>query len=162
MDVETDHVFTLDRYAAHEFTCRLYLAIPAAVEHIDPAVDKAISFVHSHACIDDEVEFELRVALHEAIANAVLHGCKRDDGKQVHCLVGCHDGKLLMIVRDPGNGFDPGKVPCPTDDDRLFEDHGRGVELMRQLMDEVRFERGGAEVHLIKRYNGCNAAGQPQ
>lgn len=157
MEVGTDQVFTLDRYAPDAFSSRLHLTIPAAVEHISPAVEQALNFVHEHGCLAD-AEFEIQLALQEAIANAVVHGCKQDSAKQVHCLVACQADGLLIVVRDPGNGFDPGKVPCPTDDDRLFEDHGRGVELMRHLMDEVRFERGGTEVHLIKRWHGKNGS----
>jgi anti-sigma regulatory factor (Ser/Thr protein kinase) len=150
MDVETDGVFTLNRYASDTLHSRLHLTIPAAIEYIDPTVDQALSFVSKH-CLVGEVEFEIRVALHEAIANAIVHGCKRDSAKQVHCLVACHDAELLIAVRDPGAGFNPDEVPSPTDGDGLFANHGRGVELMRQLMDEVHYERSGAEVHLIKR-----------
>ncbi len=162
MEVERDPVFTLTRYSAQAYTSRLHLTFPAAVDQINPAVERALSFAHRQGCIA-EAEFEVRLALQEAIANAVVHGCKHDRDKQVHCLLACDDRELLIVVRDPGNGFDPNKVPCPTDDDRLLEDHGRGVELMRRLMDEVHFERGGSEAHMIKRFrpdNGLNGTGQ--
>lgn len=161
MEIETDQVFTLERYPADMIHSRLLLTIPAAVEHIDPTVDQAMIFISSH-CRAAEAEFEIRVALHEAIANAIVHGCKRDSAKQVHCLVACHDGELLIAVRDPGHGFNPDEVPSPTDGDGLYADHGRGLELMRQLVDEVHFERGGAEVHLIKRnHSNDSVSGSP-
>ena len=54
------------------------------------------------------------------------------------------------MVRDPGNGFDPAKVPCPTDEQNVFSEHGRGIYLINALMDEVRYERNGAEIHMRK------------
>jgi len=53
-------------------------------------------------------------------------------------------------VRDPGNGFDPSTVPCPTDEQNVFSEHGRGIYLINQLMDEVRYEQGGTELHMRK------------
>ncbi len=84
-------------------------------------------------------EFQIEMALREALANAVLHGCKADQ----------HRG-ILIVVRDPGNGFDPAKVPSPTDEQNIFSDHGRGIYLINTLMDDVRYERNGAEIHMRK------------
>ena len=59
---------------------------------------------------------------------------------------------MLILVRDQGNGFDPNKVPDPRDADRMHLHHGRGLFLMRALMDYVEFRRGGCEVLLYKAY----------
>ena len=58
---------------------------------------------------------------------------------------------LLIVVRDPGDGFDPAKIPSPVVGENLFSGHGRGVYLITQLMDEVKFLKNGTEIHMIKR-----------
>ena len=96
-------------------------------------------------------EFQIEMALREALANAVLHGCKADPTKRIECCVTCDEHRgILIVVRDPGNGFDPAKVPSPTDEQNIFSDHGRGIYLINTLMDDVRYERNGAEIHMRK------------
>jgi serine/threonine-protein kinase RsbW len=96
-------------------------------------------------------EFQIEMALREALANAVLHGCKADPAKRIECSVTCDEQRgILIVVRDPGTGFDPAKIPSPTDGQNLFSEHGRGIYLINTLMDEVRFERNGAEIHMRK------------
>ena len=96
-------------------------------------------------------EFEIEMALREALANAIVHGCRGDASKCVECGMDLnHAGGISIVVRDPGPGFDPERIPSPTADANLHADHGRGVFLIRSLMDEVRYERGGAEIHMRK------------
>ena len=96
-------------------------------------------------------EFHIEISLREALANAILHGCKADPSKKIECSVTADkDRGILIVVRDPGAGFDPNKLPCPTDEQNLFSDHGRGVYLINRLMDEVRYERNGTEIHMRK------------
>jgi serine/threonine-protein kinase RsbW len=96
-------------------------------------------------------EFQIEMALREALANAVLHGCNADPTKRIECSVTCDEQRgILIVVRDPGTGFDPAKLPCPTDEQNVFSEHGRGIYLINTLMDEVRYERNGAEIHMRK------------
>jgi anti-sigma regulatory factor (Ser/Thr protein kinase) len=61
--------------------------------------------------------------------------------------VACEEsGDVLIVVRDPGEGFDPAAVSSPLEGARLFEDHGRGIHLINQFMDEVEFASGGREI----------------
>jgi serine/threonine-protein kinase RsbW len=96
-------------------------------------------------------EFEIEMALREALANAILHGCKSDPEKKVECTVAAdRERGILIVVRDPGQGFDPQSLPMPTDESSLVSDHGRGIYLINQLMDEVKHERNGSEIHMRK------------
>lgn len=149
MAVTTDEGFDLRRYPSGAFPKRYRFDVPATIEAINPAVDGAMLFAGDHGCLG-EFEFEIRLALQEALTNAVLHGCRCDGEKTVQCLIACEDSRVLVAVRDPGRGFDAALVPSPIDDHRLLKEHGRGIELMRRLMDEVHFVRGGTEVHMIK------------
>jgi serine/threonine-protein kinase RsbW len=97
-------------------------------------------------------EFEVEMALREALANAVRQGCGNDPAKEVECSLSCRAShEIRIVVRDPGAGFDPAAIPSPIATENLHGWHGRGIYLIRQLMDDVWFERGGTEIHMRKR-----------
>jgi len=134
-----------------ELTVRFEFTIPARVEAITPVVDGIVRLVREMGCAAGK-EFEVEMALREALANAILHGAKNDPSKQVQCTVACDDTRgMLLVVRDPGQGFDPASLPSPIQGQNIFSEHGRGLYLINQLMDDVRYERGGTEIHMVKR-----------
>jgi serine/threonine-protein kinase RsbW len=91
------------------------------------------------------------LAVQEALANAVKHGCKSDPGKTVHCrMYRGESGCLVIVITDPGPGFHEHLNPDPHLDSNLLKDHGRGIFLIRQLMDGVQFQRGGSEIKMWK------------
>jgi serine/threonine-protein kinase RsbW len=93
----------------------------------------------------------VELALREALNNAILHGSTGDPKKKIAVCAHCAKDKgILLVVQDSGPGFDPSVVPDPTHAKNVFSTHGRGIFLMRQLMDEVRFEEGGRRVVLAK------------
>jgi serine/threonine-protein kinase RsbW len=125
-------------------------SIPADVGNISPVVDGVMAMVRQMGCAAGK-EFEVETALREALANAIVHGARRDPGKIVQFCVSCDQARgMLIVVRDPGPGFDPASLPSPLAGQELFRSHGRGIYLINQLMDEVRFERGGTEIHMLK------------
>src|SRR5690242_9311388 len=96
-------------------------------------------------------EFEIELALREALANAVLHGCKADPSKRIECSVTSDAERgILIMVRDPGDGFDAARLSGRTKEQNVFSDRGRGIYLINALMDEVQYERNGAEIHMRK------------
>jgi serine/threonine-protein kinase RsbW len=133
------------------FAAGLRFEIPGAIAAIAPMVDEIMAFLEQENAAGGK-EGEVMLALQEALANAVVHGCKQDASKVVVGQVAC-DPQLgvAIMVRDPGPGFDSGHVPDPLSEEGLAKSHGRGIHLISQLMDEVRFERNGAEVHMRKR-----------
>jgi serine/threonine-protein kinase RsbW len=117
---------------------------------IAPTVKRIMEVVSRIECSHGK-EFEIETALMEALANAVKHGAKKDPSKKVECVVACEEPMgMLIIVRDPGEGFDPKSVPNPTQGDAIFSDHGRGIYLINQLMDEVKFDKNGTEIRMRK------------
>ena len=127
------------------------LTIPGRVDAIGPAVDMVMAAVHELGCAMGK-EFEIEVALTEALANAVEHGCEHDPEKKVEVWVGCdRDRGLLIVVRDPGPGFDPSQIPSPVEGEQVYREGGRGVYLINRLMDHVEYERGGTEIRMRKR-----------
>ena len=91
------------------------------------------------------------MALREALLNAVLHGNRGDPGMRIYLKVCCRaDGEFSMAIREEGAGFESGSLPDPTAPEHRMSTHGRGIYLMRALMDEVSFEEGGTVVHMRK------------
>jgi len=134
-----------------ELVVRFEATIPGCVEAIPPVVEQVMGVVAEMGCAEGS-EFEIEVAVNEALANAVKHGCGHDASKEVTITVECDPAKgMLIIVRDPGTGFEPEDVPSPIVGERIYSDHGRGIFLINELMDEVRYERNGAEIWLIKK-----------
>jgi serine/threonine-protein kinase RsbW len=125
-------------------------SIPSEIEAISPLVDWLMQLIEGFQCATDN-EPAVKLALREALNNAVLHGNGMDAHKVVEVRCCCEWGKgVWLIVKDQGNGFDPNVVPDALAPDRLEAEHGRGICLMRLSMDQVLFECGGSEVRMWK------------
>jgi len=125
--------------------------IQADIREVSPVVEGVMTIVKQMGCAAGR-EFEVETALREALANAIIHGAKHDASKRVQFCVSCDANRgMLIVVRDPGEGFDPETIPTPVLGQELFSTHGRGIYLINQLMDEVRFEKGGTEIHMVVR-----------
>jgi serine/threonine-protein kinase RsbW len=146
----TPSAHTFREFDAHRLNRRLSAVIAADTDAISLFADQVMDLLREGQTADGK-GFEVELALREALANAVLHGCKSDPAQRVECTVACEEpGGILIIVRDPGKGFDPLNVQSPLVGENILADHGRGIFLMNMLMDEVRWERGGTEIHLRK------------
>ena len=128
---------------------QLRLAIPADAEHIANATDAVLACL-ADLKVDEEKAMAIGLAVQEALANAVTHGCQNDPSKTIQCEISADEqGRVLIVVADPGPGFNFAAPPKPVVQD-VYNDHGRGVFLIRQLMDEVSFERGGSVIQMWK------------
>jgi len=124
--------------------------LAADISTISPVVTWVMDLVREME-YGAEKEFQIELALREALANAVLHGCNADPSKRIECSVTSDEDRgILIVVRDPGKGFDATKVSCPTNEQNIFSDHGRGIFLIYALMDEVQYELNGAEIQMRK------------
>jgi len=126
------------------------VTLPANIHAISPVVTWVMRLVSDMQFAKGK-EFEIELALREALANAIKHGCKGDSAKKIEFSVTEEVGRgILIVVRDPGYGFDPASVPSPVDEENLISDHGRGIYLINKLMDEVKYERNGTEIRMRK------------
>jgi GAF domain-containing protein len=131
-------------------TCQLDMVVPATPDAVS-AVTQGVMRVLRERSWPEAEEQAVELALQEALANAVRHGCHGDPTKQVQCCVACSaSGELTVVVRDPGPGFDPGTIPDPLSGENVFRSSGRGIFLINQLMDEVRFADDGRELRMRK------------
>ena len=149
-----DHVQRLSGLLPACSVCKLDVTIPANPNAISGVVDGVMQIAREMKCIDGN-EYQVELALREALANAIVHGCNNDPTKKVECCVACTESSdVVIVVRDPGEGFTPANVPDPLTSENLHSTHGRGIYLINQLMDEVSFERNGAEIRMRKSVGG--------
>jgi len=145
-----DHVKRLSGLLPACSACKLDVTIPANPNAISGVVDGVMQIAREMRCAEGN-EFQIELALREALANAIVHGCNNDPNKEVECCVACTESSdVVILVRDPGEGFIPSAVPNPLAAENLHSTHGRGIYLINQLMDEVSFERNGAEIRMRK------------
>ena len=96
--------------------------------------------------------FAVHLAIEEAFINAVKHGNKMDENKEVEINYSVTGEKVEIAVSDPGDGFDPDNVPDPRCGDNIYKTEGRGLFLIRSYMDRVEFNDRGNSIDMIK-YN---------
>lgn len=132
-------------------TCQFTMTIPADPREIPKLTDGVTQVLQEKGWPEADV-MAVELALQEAVANAIRHGCGGDATKQLQCSVSCDDDEEIVItVRDPGTGFDPAKVANPLDADNLLKSSGRGIFLINGLMDDVKFADGGRELQMRKK-----------
>ncbi|HYL12382.1 MAG TPA: ATP-binding protein [Terriglobales bacterium] len=138
-------------FDSDKLVMKLKVTLAAERRSVDPVVRSVMEIVRNMQCATGK-EDDIEVALTEALANAVVHGAKEDPNKIVECLVACDEERgMLIMVRDPGSGFDPTSLPDPCHGENVFSSHGRGIFLINQLMDEVGFHKNGTEIHMVKK-----------
>ena len=133
----------------------LHQSLASRTSAVSSFVDQLMRFIRffmEKGGTAKEAEEQIEIAIYEALANAVIHGNHENQEKQVHVACRCSmDGEVVISVRDEGEGFDSRVVPDPTEAQTLLLTHGRGLHLMRALMDEVSFEENGTVVRMRKR-----------
>ena len=132
------------------------ISIASTIENIDVAVRKAVEFATECGFGDEEI-FGIDMAVREAVANAVKHGNKLDEGKNVE--IGLQDSATTfeMVIRDFGEGFKVEDVPDPTNPENLMKANGRGILFMQNFIDQVEWHNhpeGGMMVKMTKQKTG--------
>lgn len=119
-----------------------------------PAAQSAVVDAAKDAGFAEDALFAIRLALDEALTNAVRHGNGSDPSKNVTVQYTATPERLTVEIEDEGPGFCLGDVPDCTAEENLGRPHGRGVMLMRAYMTDVKFNKCGNRVTLIKD-GGC-------
>ena len=130
------------------------LVLPSHIEAVADAAAAVTDFIRNFG-VSEEAAFGIEMALREAVTNAMVHGNHEDESKSVEVVFNCHDNELEVEVRDQGEGFDPARVPDPTNAENLLKTSGRGIFLMRTFMDEIEWLNrpdGGTTVRMRKRF----------
>jgi serine/threonine-protein kinase RsbW len=129
----------------------IVLELPTDVRSIEHAVDYVMRRCDVCERQGHRLHLNFRVGLTEALANAMLYGNGHDPSKRVRVEIVVANGQIRACVTDQGMGFDPKSIPDPTTPENLLNPGGRGLFLMRQLLDEVSFNDQGNQVTLVLR-----------
>ncbi|MBF0569172.1 MAG: ATP-binding protein [Candidatus Omnitrophica bacterium] len=104
--------------------------------------------------LDEEIVFGIKLCLHEAVVNAVRHGNKEKHDLSVRVVIKTEGKKITLDVTDQGRGFDFSQIPNPTTEENIGRFHGRGIYLMKSMMDRVTFLNEGRTVRMTKVLKG--------
>ena len=111
-------------------------SVPRSIRRVETYLSRINTAIHL-----DEIQLhKVMVSLTEAVNNAIIHGNKSDPEKKVVVRCEVHPGWLLFIIEDHGRGFRVDNVKNPLKEENLLRESGRGIFLMRTLMDKVEFE----------------------
>ena len=124
-------------------------SLPSEVAAISPFVDRLMLLLRKCGCVP-QGESDVEIALREALGNAIIHGNHENPRKRVYIRCRCEPDGVSITVKDQGKGFDISKMSDPTAPQNLASVRGRGIYLMRTLMDEVCFEEGGVVARMRK------------
>jgi len=129
------------------------LTISSERSSIENAVNLAERVAADMKLIDEESD-SLAISVSEAVANAIIHGNKFDKNKKVKISIFVKNNRVTVKVKDQGSGFDPEKLNNPIDPENISKEFGRGVFILRNLMDKVDFNfmKSGTEVVFSKNY----------
>ena len=134
----------------HKLAPKLDELIPSDTRLVEGVVERVLDLLRENRC-DDDVE-DIQLVLQEALLNAILHGNRSDPEKFVRLCVAIEEqGEILIVVKDSGSGFDPSAIPDPTAEENVYREGGRGMYLIRHLMDKVEY-RFGEGTTLIMRH----------
>ena len=101
-------------FDSRDLLVKLDMTLPADLGVISPFIEKVMDLIKEMGCAAGR-EFEIELALDEALINAIAHGSGHDPSKQIQCCVACdHARGMLIVIRDPGPGFDPTSIPSPV------------------------------------------------
>ena len=129
----------------------LRLDVPSDLGMVGDAVELVTNGLPAGLLSPRRVRFNVRTALAEALANAILYGNGADPAKVVRVRVELARDAVRIHVTDDGAGFDPAALPDPTDPSNLDKEYGRGLLLIRTFMDEVRHNPRANQITMIKR-----------
>jgi serine/threonine-protein kinase RsbW len=101
--------------------------------------------------LGDSTAFEIKLCIEEAVRNAIVHGNKSDPKRQVRISYWVKDGVFNIEIEDDGKGFDHEAVKDPTKEENLLRNSGRGVYLIKKLMDNVRYNEAGNKISMSKK-----------
>jgi serine/threonine-protein kinase RsbW len=119
-----------------------------SVSEVEAAADQ----LATEAGLDEDDRFHVTMAVHEAAINAVLHGNDYNPKLEIDVSMENTGSQLIFVIADQGKGFDPDHLPDPSKPENILRGTGRGIFLIRSLMDEVHFRQlhPGTEMTLIK------------
>ena len=123
------------------------ISIPSLIDNIQ-VIESFIDNAKEDFEINDDMYGNIMISVTECISNAIIHGNQSNAAKMVHLKLQMQPGLLKCSIEDEGNGFDFSNLPDPTEPENIEKLGGRGIFLMRNLSDDVKFEENGKKTIL--------------
>ena len=125
------------------------IEISSNLKSIKPVINDLLSHLQSLKASEADV-FDIRLCLEEVLINAIKHGNKFNENYKVRISSIFNNDSVTISVEDQGNGFDHNKVPDPAKEEHLLRTGGRGIFLIKHLMDKVEFNKKGNIIKMTK------------
>lgn len=124
------------------------IKIPSITDNVS-VVESFIDNLKDKISLSDNIYGNILISVTEAVNNAIVHGNKEDKAKKVELYLKQSKKSISFVIKDEGPGFDESKIPDPTSPKNLDNLKGRGVFLIKNLTDNVKFRKKGSEVELV-------------
>ena len=118
---------------------KLTVTIPSNLEELT-TIEKLSNDIAKKMGLSEDKHDNLSIAVTEAVGNAIVHGNKRDPKKKVRIQVEISNDRVKISVTDQGTGFNPDDLADPLDPDNLLRESGRGIFILKALMDDVSWD----------------------
>ncbi len=129
---------------------KTFLRVSSETKNIRKISSRVMASLERHN-VDEGRIFDIRLCIEEAVRNAMVHGNRSDRSLPVKVSYWIGNGSLTMEIEDAGDGFNAAAVADPTDDANVTKNSGRGVYLIRKLMDRVEYNEKGNKVTMTKK-----------
>lgn len=123
--------------------------IPSRIEYLKKASSRILDALAPYK-VPEATLFNIRLCVEEVVRNAIVHGNHCDKHLSVTVAHWAEGRRFFIEVTDEGKGFDYRRLPDPTDNENILRNSGRGVYLIRKLMDRVEFNEAGNTVRMVK------------
>ncbi len=128
---------------------KIFIKIPSEIRSIKNVSSRILADLEPHGLDDDHI-FDIRLCVDEAVRNAIVHGNKSKKRLSVSIAYSIYPDRVEVEVSDEGAGFDYDNLPDPTTEENIMRNSGRGVLIIRKLMDRVEFRAPGNVVRMVK------------
>lgn len=130
-------------------TDKISIRIPSEIKNIKSVSSEILKGLRPYR-ISDGAAFDIRLCVEEAVRNAIVHGNKSKKDLDVTISYSIHPDRIEIEVSDQGVGFDQRKIPDPTSEENILKNSGRGVLIIKKLMDRVDYKGRGNIVRMVK------------
>jgi len=128
---------------------KVSIRISSEIKNIGKVASRILKELKPHG-LDEGIAFDIRLCIDEAVRNAIVHGNKSQRHLKVTITYSIHPDRVEVEVADEGNGFDHSNLSDPTTEDNIMRNSGRGVLIIKKLMDRVEFRDQGNVVKMVK------------
>ncbi len=120
-------------------------------ELVPSTIDNLLQSVSYKVKLSEEENYQIRLILEEAITNGISHGNNYDTSLKVHISISYENGVIKMSIKDEGEGFNLQEVPDPVKNESMLNPSGRGIYIIKDLADDVKFNDQGNEIIITKK-----------